>query len=118
MVKDQVIGSYIIRFTKSNRQNDSFLKVTLQDIKTGEQLEFETWLAAWAFLEDVLENQIDNDVSDSDLKAKFMTKLVANNASSLKAISKTISKRKLLKDSASKRKLALADVFEKVVPTV
>ena len=67
MVKEEVIGSYIIRFTKKIFQQGCGIAITLQDIKTGEQLEFETWLSAWAFLEEVLE---DHDVSEDSLSGK------------------------------------------------
>lgn len=71
MVKEQVIGSYIIRFTKSKHQQITSqakaITITLQDIKTGERLEFETWLSAWAFLEEVLE---EHEVAEDGLLSK------------------------------------------------
>ena len=50
MTKEQVIGSYLVRFTEKERHR----QVTLQNLKTGERLEFETWIAAWVFLENQL----------------------------------------------------------------
>ena len=50
MAKEQVIGSYLVRFTETERHR----QVTLQNLRTGERLEFETWVAAWVFLENQL----------------------------------------------------------------
>ena len=51
MPKEQLIGSYLVRFSERRRHKH----ILLQNLKTGEQLEFETWYSAWSFLEQVLE---------------------------------------------------------------
>ena len=47
MAKEQVLGSYLMRFTQKEQQRH----VTVQNLKTGERLEFETWLSVWAYLD-------------------------------------------------------------------
>ena len=96
MVKEQVIGSYIIRFAKSIQRHETLITITLQDIKTGEQLEFETWLAAWAFLEDVLDDETGHNTSvfktDSKsivVEGKQLTKLLIANECELAVGSKS-----------------------------
>ncbi len=96
MVKEQVIGSYIIRFAKSIMRHETAITITLQDIKTGEQLEFETWLAAWAFLEDVLDDEIGNNrrVFKTDSKSimvegKQLTELSIVNEYDLEGVDKS-----------------------------
>lgn len=51
MPKDRVIGTYLVRFIEKKQQPH----ISLHDLRTGEQLEFETWVSAWAFLEEALE---------------------------------------------------------------
>lgn len=84
MVKEQVIGSYIIRFTKRINQQGSGIAITLQDIKTGEQLEFETWLSAWAFLEQVLD---DYDVSENTMLSKQASPIFTSSDSEVSSFS-------------------------------
>ncbi len=50
MSKERVIGSYLLRFTQEKQQKHFYL----QDLRTGEIIEFETWISAWAFLEQSL----------------------------------------------------------------
>lgn len=50
MAKERLVGSYLIRFTEA----DHTTRVLLQDLRTGEVLEFETWVAAWAFVDEAL----------------------------------------------------------------
>ena len=51
MTKDRVIGSYLLRFTESK----NLKHIHLHNLKTGEVIEFETWVSAWAFLDQNLE---------------------------------------------------------------
>jgi hypothetical protein len=44
---ERVIGTYLIRFTEDQQQQ----AISLHNLKTGERIEFETWVAAWVFLE-------------------------------------------------------------------
>jgi hypothetical protein len=53
MAKEQLVGSYLIRFT----QSDGTQIVHVQDLRTREVLEFETWVAAWAFVDEALHAQ-------------------------------------------------------------
>jgi hypothetical protein len=53
MSKERIIGSYLVRF--SEKQDVTYINV--HNLRTGEQLEFETWVSAWAFLEEVLNGQ-------------------------------------------------------------
>ena len=50
MAKDRLVGSFLIRFTESDRT----ARVQVQDLRTLEVLEFETWVAAWAFVDEVV----------------------------------------------------------------
>lgn len=47
MSKEHLIDCYLLRFSEKQR----LTHITLQNLKTGEQLEFETWVAAWVFLD-------------------------------------------------------------------
>lgn len=47
MAKERLVGSYLIRFT----ERDERTLVQLRDLRTGEVLEFETWVAAWAYVD-------------------------------------------------------------------
>ncbi len=51
MPKEKLMGSYLVRFSRK----DQHTHVNLQNLKTGEQLSFETWIAAWSFLESKLQ---------------------------------------------------------------
>lgn len=50
MSKERIIGSYLLRFTQQKQQKHFYL----HDLRTGEIIEFETWVSAWAFLEQEL----------------------------------------------------------------
>jgi hypothetical protein len=50
MNKERVIGSYLLRFTEATCEKHFYL----QDLSTGQIIEFETWVSAWAFLEQKL----------------------------------------------------------------
>lgn len=50
MAKERLVGSYLIRFT----QADGIHRVHVQDLRTQEVLEFETWVAAWAFVDEAV----------------------------------------------------------------
>ena len=42
-----ILSSFLIRFI----EKDNKLTIHLQNLRTGERLEFETWAAAWVYLE-------------------------------------------------------------------
>jgi len=50
MRDEKLLSSFIIRFVEKRNQR----LVMLQNLKTGERLEFESWLSAWCYLEDFL----------------------------------------------------------------
>jgi hypothetical protein len=50
MSKERIIGSYLLRFTEVKQEKHFYL----QDLRTGEIIEFESWVSAWAFLEQEL----------------------------------------------------------------
>jgi len=50
MAEEKLLSSFIIRFYKKRDQK----YVLLQNLKTGEKLEFESWLSAWCYLENFL----------------------------------------------------------------
>ena len=50
MATERLVGSYLIRFTRSRRAT----RVEVQDLHTREVLRFETWVAAWAFIDETL----------------------------------------------------------------
>jgi len=56
MVEGKLLSSFIIRFIEKQKQRF----VILQNLKTGERLEFENWLSAWCYLEDYLDSNGDN----------------------------------------------------------
>ena len=51
MTKQTVIGSYLLRFVEKQKHRHIYL----QDLISGETLEFESWVSVWAFLEAKLE---------------------------------------------------------------
>jgi len=51
MATERLLGSYLVRFT----EDDHATRVRLQDLQSGEVLEFETWVAAWTFIDEALE---------------------------------------------------------------
>ena len=50
MSRERLIGSYLIRFT----EHDERASTQLRDLRTGTTLEFETWVAAWEYLDTFL----------------------------------------------------------------
>ena len=53
MPEERVIGSYLVRFIELKHETH----IHLQNIRTGEQLTFETWVSVWAFLEQIFEEE-------------------------------------------------------------
>lgn len=51
MAKERLVGSYLVRFTEDDEHG---ARVRLQDLRSGEVLEFETWVAAWAFVDEAV----------------------------------------------------------------
>jgi hypothetical protein len=51
MAKERLVGSYLVRFTEGD---DHGTRVRLQDLRSGEVLEFETWVAAWSFVDEAV----------------------------------------------------------------
>lgn len=49
MSREQILSSYLVRLSQSKHET----KILLTNLKTGTALEFETWIAAWAFLDEV-----------------------------------------------------------------
>lgn len=49
-MKERVLGSYLLRFTESKSDKQFYL----HNLKTGEMLQFETWVSVWVFLEQAL----------------------------------------------------------------
>ncbi len=56
MSREQILSSYLVRLSQSKNET----KILLTNIKTGQALEFETWVAAWAFLDDVFKQSSAN----------------------------------------------------------
>lgn len=50
MADGKLLSSFIIRFVEKRNQR----LVVLQNLKSGERLEFESWLSAWCYLEEYL----------------------------------------------------------------
>ena len=51
MARERLVGSFLVRFTEQGEVS----QVRLQDLRTGAALEFETWVAAWAYIDEVVE---------------------------------------------------------------
>jgi hypothetical protein len=51
-MKERILGSYLLRFTETNRDK----QFHLYNLKTGAVLQFETWVSVWAFLDQTLES--------------------------------------------------------------
>ena len=51
MARERLIGSFLVRFTELG----GVPRVRLQDLRTGTALDFETWVAAWAYVDDEVE---------------------------------------------------------------
>jgi hypothetical protein len=54
MAKEQLVGSYLVRFTEGDGRH---ARARLQDLRSGEVLEFETWVAAWSFVDEAVRAQ-------------------------------------------------------------
>lgn len=50
MPRERLVGSYLVRFTEDERGP----RVRVQDLGAGVTLEFETWVAAWAYVDRAL----------------------------------------------------------------
>ena len=61
MATERLVGSFLIRFTRSGRAT----RVEVQDLHTREVLSFETWVAAWAFVDQTMNvaQDLDDDRS-------------------------------------------------------
>jgi len=58
MPRETLIGGYLLRLTREAGRT----RIVLRDLKQNDVLEFETWVAAWAYIDRVLhdfENQSD-----------------------------------------------------------
>ena len=53
MTREKVLSTYLLRFTKQEETQH----IHLHDLKTGLKLEFETLVAAYAFLEQHMDNE-------------------------------------------------------------
>jgi hypothetical protein len=62
MARERLVGSFLVRFTEQG----GVPQVRLQDLRTGATLEFETWVAAWAYVDEAMEP---GDGSDEDARA-------------------------------------------------
>ncbi len=62
MATERLVGSYLIRFTRSQRTT----RVEVQDLHTREVLRFETWVAAWAFIDEAMTAGHDPAANASD----------------------------------------------------
>lgn len=51
MPRERLVGSFLIRFT----EHGGVPLVRVQDLRTGTALDFETWVAAWAYVDEHLE---------------------------------------------------------------
>lgn len=51
MAVEKVLASYVVRFTEKRKHK----RVQVHNLRTGETLSFETWVAAWVFLEEAQE---------------------------------------------------------------
>ncbi len=63
MARERLVGSILVRFT----EHGGVLQVRLQDLRTGRTLEFETWVAAWACVDEAMKPV---DDGDDDLRAR------------------------------------------------
>lgn len=50
MPRETLIGGYLLRLTRKEGRT----RIVLRDLKQNDVLEFETWVAAWAFIDRVL----------------------------------------------------------------
>jgi hypothetical protein len=66
-MKERILGSYLLRFTESNRDKH----FDLHDLKTGEIIRFETWVSVWAFLDHNLYSDVLVSASQLGCKGKL-----------------------------------------------
>lgn len=57
MAHERLVGSFLVRFTEQG----GVPQVRLQDLRTGAVLEFETWVAAWAYVDEAMQRTGTND---------------------------------------------------------
>ena len=50
MARERLVGSFLVRFT----EHGGVPQVRLQDLRTGTVLDFETWVAAWAYVDEAM----------------------------------------------------------------
>jgi hypothetical protein len=62
MATERLVGSFLIRFTRSPHAT----RVEVQVLHTREVLRFETWVAAWAFIDEAMNAPNDPTASASD----------------------------------------------------
>ena len=63
MARERLVGSLLVRIT----EHGGVPQVRLQDLRTGRTLDFETWVAAWAYVDEAMEPV---DDGDDDLLAR------------------------------------------------
>ena len=57
MARERLVGSYLVRFT----EHGGVPQVRLQDLRTGRTLDFETWVAAWAYVDEAMKPVDESD---------------------------------------------------------
>ena len=57
MARDRLVGSFLVRVTEQG----GVPQVRLQDLRTGTALDFETWVAAWAYVDEAMQRAADGD---------------------------------------------------------
>jgi hypothetical protein len=63
MPRETLIGSYLLRLTREGGRT----RILLRDLRRNEALEFETWVAAWAFVDNVLQD-VDDETTPPSLQ--------------------------------------------------
>jgi hypothetical protein len=63
MPRETLIGSYLLRLTREGGRT----RILLRDLRRNEALEFETWVAAWAFVDNVLQD-VDDETTPPPLQ--------------------------------------------------
>jgi hypothetical protein len=51
MARERLVGSFLVRFTDMG----GVALVRVQDLRTGRTLDFETWVAAWAYVDEAMQ---------------------------------------------------------------
>jgi hypothetical protein len=51
MARERLVGSFLVRFTEQG----GVPQVHLQDLRTGAAIDFETWVAAWAYVDEAMQ---------------------------------------------------------------